>query len=79
MATPVVPYECRRNLVPQACALCARPSRSYRSYTKVGQLACREEAQMYQTKHDLPAHTRAEVIEILNARLADSMDRNGAV
>ena len=30
---------------------------------------------MYQTKNDLPAHTRAEVIEILNARLADSMDR----
>jgi len=29
---------------------------------------------MYQTKHDLPAHTRAEVIEILNARLADSID-----
>ena len=26
---------------------------------------------MYQTKHDLPAHTRAEVIGILNARLAD--------
>ncbi len=30
---------------------------------------------MYQTKHDLPAQTRAEVIEILNARLADSIDR----
>jgi starvation-inducible DNA-binding protein len=29
---------------------------------------------MYQTKHDLPAQTRAEVIEILNARLADSID-----
>src|SRR5215510_4467554 len=29
---------------------------------------------MYQTKHDLPAHTRAEVIGILNARLADSID-----
>jgi starvation-inducible DNA-binding protein len=29
---------------------------------------------MYQTKNDLPAHTRAEVIEILNARLADSID-----
>ena len=28
---------------------------------------------MYQTKHDLPAHTRAEVIAILNARLADSI------
>jgi starvation-inducible DNA-binding protein len=29
---------------------------------------------MYQTKNDLPAHTRAAVIEILNARLADSID-----
>src|SRR5690349_12777723 len=29
---------------------------------------------MYQTKNDLPAHTRADVIEILNARLADSID-----
>ena len=29
---------------------------------------------MSQTKHDLPAHTRAEVIGILNARLADSID-----
>jgi starvation-inducible DNA-binding protein len=29
---------------------------------------------MYQTKNDLPAHTRAEVIELLNARLADSID-----
>ena len=29
---------------------------------------------MYQTKHDLPAQTRAEVIERLNARLADSID-----
>ena len=30
---------------------------------------------MSQTKHDLPAHTRAAVIELLNARLADRMDR----
>src|SRR3989454_2678923 len=29
---------------------------------------------MYQTKNDLPAHARADVIEILNARLADSID-----
>src|ERR1700757_3749326 len=29
---------------------------------------------MYTTKHDLPAMTRADVIEILNARLADSID-----
>jgi starvation-inducible DNA-binding protein len=29
---------------------------------------------VYQTKNDLPAHTRAEVIGILNARLADSID-----
>jgi hypothetical protein len=29
---------------------------------------------MYQTKNDLPAHTRADAIVILNARLADSID-----
>jgi starvation-inducible DNA-binding protein len=29
---------------------------------------------MYQTTHALPAHTCAEVIESLNARLADSID-----
>jgi starvation-inducible DNA-binding protein len=29
---------------------------------------------MYQTKNDLPAHARADVIVILNARLADSID-----
>jgi DNA-binding ferritin-like protein len=29
---------------------------------------------MYQTKNDLPTHTRADVIVILNARLADSID-----
>jgi starvation-inducible DNA-binding protein len=29
---------------------------------------------MYQTKNELPAHTRAEVIGIRNARLADSID-----
>src|SRR5262249_50115687 len=29
---------------------------------------------MYTTKHDLPAMTRADVIVILNARLADSID-----
>ena len=33
-----------------------------------------EETYMYQTKNDLPAQTRADVIEILNARLADSID-----
>jgi starvation-inducible DNA-binding protein len=38
-------------------------------------MEAREEVQMYQTKNDLPAHTRAEVIESLNARLADSIDR----
>jgi starvation-inducible DNA-binding protein len=36
-------------------------------------MASREEASMYQTKHDLPAHTSADVISILNARLADSI------
>jgi starvation-inducible DNA-binding protein len=34
----------------------------------------REEAQMYQTKNELPAHTRAEVIGILSARLAGGID-----
>ena len=34
---------------------------------------------MSQTKHALSAHTWAEVIGILTARLADSIDRNGAV
>jgi starvation-inducible DNA-binding protein len=29
---------------------------------------------MYQTKNDLPAHTRADVIVILNTRLAESID-----
>ena len=29
---------------------------------------------MYQSKNDLPAHTRVDVIVILNARLADSID-----
>jgi starvation-inducible DNA-binding protein len=29
---------------------------------------------MYTTKNDLPAMTRADVIVILNARLADSID-----
>jgi len=29
---------------------------------------------MYQTKHDLPAQTRADVIVILNARLAAGID-----
>ena len=32
-----------------------------------------EATDMYQTKNDLPAPTRADVIEILNARLADSI------
>ena len=30
---------------------------------------------MSQTKHDLPAHTRAAVIELLNAWLADRIAR----
>ena len=29
---------------------------------------------MYQTKNELPAHMRADIIELLNARLADSVD-----
>jgi starvation-inducible DNA-binding protein len=29
---------------------------------------------MYQTKNDVPDHTRADVIAILNARLADRID-----
>src|SRR5215813_10030498 len=53
----------------------SRPARSCGSHTKVRRSERREEAQMYQTQHDLPAHTRAEVLAILHARLADSMDR----
>jgi starvation-inducible DNA-binding protein len=37
-------------------------------------IEAREEAQMYQTTHDLPAQTRADVSVLLNARLADSID-----
>src|SRR5262249_9052792 len=73
---PVMPDGCRRALVPQTCARRLRPARSCGSHTKGRRSAGREEAHMDQTKHDLPpAHTRAEVIEILNARLADSIDR----
>src|SRR5437870_9323862 len=50
------------------------PVRSCRSHTRVKRIAYREEAHMYQTKNDLPAMTRADVIVILNARLADSID-----
>src|SRR2546427_12587676 len=52
----------------------SRPARSCRSHARARRREEREEAHMYQTKNDLPAHTRAEVIEILNARLADSID-----
>src|SRR5712691_12212695 len=52
----------------------SKPARSCRSHARVRWIEEREEAHMYQTKHDLPAHTRADVIVILNARLADSID-----
>src|SRR5215468_6161467 len=71
---PVMPYGCSRALAPQTCARRSRPARSCGSHTKVRRIEGKEEAQMSQTKHDLPAQTRAEVIEILNARLADSID-----
>ena len=38
-------------------------------------MASREEAHMDQTTPDLPAQMRADVSELLNARLADSIDR----
>jgi|GraSoiStandDraft_41_1057321.scaffolds.fasta_scaffold875861_2 Ferritin-like domain len=41
---------------------------AHRSQTKAA-------TDMYQTKHELPAHTRADVMGIRNARLADRMDR----
>jgi hypothetical protein len=44
------------------------------SHTKERRIEEREEAQMYQTKNALPAHMRAEVMGILNTRLADSVD-----
>ena len=40
---------------------------AHRSQTKAA-------TDMYQTKHALPAHTRADVLGIRNARLADRMD-----
>src|SRR2546426_1938349 len=51
-----------------------RPARSCRSHARVRRIEEREEASMYQTKNDLPGITRADVIVILNARLADSID-----
>src|SRR5919109_642876 len=74
VALSVMPYGCSRDLVPQTCTMLSRPAKSCRSHTRVRQIACREEAHMYQTKHDLPAPTRADVIVLLNARLADSID-----
>src|SRR2546421_8266031 len=61
----------------------SRPARSCQSHTRVRRIAdseeahmyqTKEETSMYQTKNDLPAQTRADVIVILNARLADSID-----
>src|SRR3989442_15800607 len=61
----------------------SRPGRACQSHTRVRRIAdseeahmyqTKEETSMYQTKNDLPAQTRADVIVILNARLADSID-----
>src|SRR4030095_11873799 len=52
----------------------SRPARSCRSQARMRRIEAREEAQMYQTTHDLPAQTRADVSVLLNARLADSID-----
>src|SRR5712692_7845588 len=52
----------------------ARPARACRSQARARRREAREEVHMYQTKNDLPAQTRADVIAILNARLADSID-----
>src|SRR3989442_1727570 len=61
----------------------SRPGRACQSHTRVRRIAdseeahmyqTKEETSMYQTKNDLPAMTRADVIVILNARLADSID-----
>ena len=80
----VVPDGWSRYLVPQACAMLARPARSCQSHRRLRRMTDREDTHrsqtkaatdMYQTKHDLPVHTRADVIGIRNARLADSMDR----
>src|SRR6266478_5380812 len=44
------------------------------SHTQGRRIEAREQAQMYQRKKDRAAQTGAEVIELLNARLADSID-----
>ena len=44
----VVPDGCRRDLLPQARAMFARPAKSCRSQPRVGQMASREAASMYQ-------------------------------
>ena len=74
VATPVVPYGCRRDLLRQACARRSRPARSCQSQTRMRRMASREDTHMEQTTHALPAHPRADVRAILKARLADSID-----
>src|SRR5690349_20176581 len=58
----------------RAARAITKPARVCRSHARVRQIARRKEAHMYQTKNDLPAQTRADVIVLLNARLADSID-----
>ena len=74
VATPVVPYGCRSDRLLQACAMRSRPARSRRSHTKVRRMEAREDTHMDQTTHALPAHTRADGMALLNARLTDRMD-----
>jgi hypothetical protein len=40
--------------------------------------AVQEAEPMFDTRNDLPANTRSRVTELLNARLADSMDLGAA-
>jgi hypothetical protein len=47
----------------------SRPARSCRSHPRVRQIAGREAAHMSQTQHDLPAPTRADVQDQVNAEL----------
>src|SRR5215467_14480584 len=77
-----MPYGCSSDLVLQTCARRSRPARSCWSHTvpdKGKAERSKGDSPDVPAKHALPAHTWAEVIGILTARLADSIDRNGAV
>lgn len=49
-------------------------ARKTSSAAKKSTRAAKEEPKLYKTGNDLPKHTRIEVIELLNQRLADAVD-----